>query len=186
MTAALKAAGFNSCVAALRRMVDGAAFERFVSSLPEDQQQPILWPHIASAWIPAEIADAVMAAIHAGPLGGSDEKMFELGRQQIKDDMSTIYRFFLRIASPAYVLERATKIWDTYSREAGTLRVVKQRAKEVDIRVDNIFPRRPAFWPYLRGNIYGVLELTNVGELDVKVIDGGGAARFALMRASWK
>jgi hypothetical protein len=165
----LKAAGFNSLMRVLHDMVTPAAHARFVALLPEATRALVSSPPLAISWLPLEHSAPVYEVAYESLFARDDEAMLELGRKQLRTDMTGIYRLLLRAATPAFVAGHVGKIYGTYTRDCGTLRVEVHSANELTLLMDGRpFSSRP-FCSYMRGSILGVLQLTGVRNLSVRM-----------------
>lgn len=172
-------------LAVLRSMVAPERFSAWVRTLPPATAALIHQPRLAQEWIALEIISPLYTSSLDGLFDGDTERMYELGRQQLRNDMSGIYRVFLRVASPAYVAEKTSAIYAVYARDCGTLSVLARTDHSLDILVaDRAFPSTP-FFEALRGSIAGALELTGVKELHVVTIEDAKPDE-RLFRASWR
>lgn len=184
-TPLIKAAGFNSLVATLRGMVPGPDFDAFVAGLPRACADLILEPPLAMSWISLEDAEPVYALTFERLFNRDPNRMVELGRAQLRTDMTGIYRMFLRVASPAFVAARTSEIYGVYARDCGTLRTVVEQPGRIEILLaDRPFPS-PAFYHYLRGSVLGAMELTGVKQLSVTIAEGAGNSTRCLLRVTW-
>lgn len=181
----LKAAGFNSLVGTLRDMVPRAAYDTFVDDLPPRTRALIVQPPLAMSWISLEDSVPVYTLAFERLFDRKPGKMFELGRAQLRADMTGIYRVFLRIASPRTVAARTAEIYRMYTRHCGTLDVVLDQTGRLDILAEERPFASSAFYHYLRGSVFGVLELTGVKRLAVTIVDGGGELPRCLFRVTW-
>ena len=163
-----KAAGLNSTVAVVRQMVTKEEFDRFVASLPPHCSALIMYSPLAISWLPMSDSVDLHQHIFTDLFNNSLERMFELGRRQFLSDMNTIYRIFMRIASPSFVATRAASIYELYSRDAATMRIVREEPRAIEIAIEeHPFPEA-SNWAFLRGTIQGVIEATGVKNVKVK------------------
>lgn len=183
--AEVKAAGFNSLIATLRGMVSASAFDDFVASLPPACAALIREPPLALSWIRLSSVAPIYPDIFERLFNRDPVKMFELGRAQFRADLSGIYRMFLRVASPTFVAERTSDIYKLYTRECGTLRTVLNQPGRIEILLEGHPFGSLAFYHYLRGSMFGAIELTGVSQLNVVIIDGGGDSSRCQLRATW-
>jgi hypothetical protein len=181
----LKAAGFNSLIAVLRGMVSAPAFENFVAALPRECADLIRQPPLAVSWISLEHSVPVHQAAFEHLFAREPAKMCELGRLQIRADLTGIYRLAVRVAAPAYIFARTSKIYALYARGCGTLRMVVDQPGRVELLVEDRPFTSPAFYHYFRGNILGVTELTGVTRISVTIVEGGGSSSRCLFRVTW-
>jgi hypothetical protein len=182
---ALKAAGLNSLIAVLRGMVTAAEFDRFVARLPPATRALVEDPRLAIAWGPLEDGIAVVDHAHAQLFGRDDARMFELGRLQLRADMTTIYRFLLRIATPTFVGSRVVQIYGTYVRNCGALRTTLSEPQRLQITMEQRPQSSRALCEYLRGSTFGVLQLTGVKQLAVAIGDHDATWTRCQFNASW-
>lgn len=180
-----KAAGFNSSITTVRGMVTKEEFERFVAGLPPVSAALIQAPPLAMSWIPMEQTIEVHGRIFSDLFRGDPERMFEFGRRQFLADMNTMYKAFIRVASPRFVAGRAASIYETYTRDAGTMKVARDEERLIDLLVEgHPFPTT-GNWAYLRGTVHAVIELTGVKDVKVKIAEGGGGSARCLYRITW-
>ena len=184
-TPKVKAAGFNSLVATLRRMVPGPAFDEFVAGLPRPCAALILEPPLALSWILLEHAAPVYGLMFERLFDQDPAKMFELGRTQIRADMTGIYRMFFRVASPAFVAARTSEIYEVYARGCGTLRTVVEQPGRIEVLLEGLPFPSTSLYHYIRGTVFGATELTGVKQLRVIIAEGGGNSTRCLFRITW-
>lgn len=183
-TPELKAAGVNSLIGVLAQMTTPDRFAAFVRSLPPATASLVTRPRLAQEWVPLAEVDPLFTMSLDGLFDGDLRCFFELGRRQLRADMCGIYRVFLRVASPAFVADRAAAISDVYRRACGTLRIVGRTDHSLDILIsERPFPSAPLF-EYQRGSISGALELTGVKDLTVDIA-GRPGIDSCLFRARW-
>jgi len=183
--AELKAAGLKSLFTALQQLAPPGAFEPWVHALPTTMAELLLRPRYAQEWVLLEQVHPLYVSALDDLFGGDTDKMFEAGRLQLRTDLLGIYRVFLRVASPAFVADRAAAIYGVYARCCGTLSVTDRGQHFLDARVEQRpFPSE-AFFHTLRGAMHGALELTGVSGLRVEIV-GAPAADTRLYRATWR
>jgi hypothetical protein len=185
-TPQVKAAGFNSFIATLRGMVTGPAFDELVTVLPRACAALILEPPLAMSWIPLEHIEPAYPLVFERLFDRDPVKMFELGRAQLRADMSGIYRMFLRVATPAFVAARASEIYAVYARDCGTMRPVMEQPGRIEILLEGRPFPSPAFYYYLRGSVFGAIELTGVKQLSVTIVEGGANSSRCQLRITWE
>jgi hypothetical protein len=57
-----------------------------------------------------------------------------MAAQVAQDDLSTVYRAFFRIASPGFILKKASQVWRQYY-DSGELDVLRSEHGSVDLEV---------------------------------------------------
>jgi predicted hydrocarbon binding protein len=81
-------------------------------------------------WYDIALADRVNRAIVDALGGGSMEVIEALGRYSASEDLKTIHRLFLRMANPAFVIERLAEFWGRY-QDSGVWNVVRESETRV-------------------------------------------------------
>jgi hypothetical protein len=165
----MKAAGVNSLVAVLVTMVPKERLSAWVKHLPAASAALIERPTMHQSWVPLEDVNPLWTESLTGLFDGDLHKLFELGRLQLRADMSGIYRVFLRVASPGFVADRAAAIYGVYVQHCGALTVVNRFEGGLDIAVTERALPSLALFEYLRGSIFGALELTGISNLQVTI-----------------
>lgn len=129
--ASSKAAGFNTTAKVLRRVLGGERFERLTQTLPPETQALIRRSPPAVQWLPLTHFVALIQAAEEfldGPAG-----VEALARAAISEDLNTLYRVFIRLATPQYVLARAAKLFSTYNQHNGSLLVRQTTETSVEV-----------------------------------------------------
>jgi hypothetical protein len=180
-----KAHGVISWINSAREMVGEQTWAKFVSALPPEERQLVEHPPLPPTWISAELVHAMWE--HATELlwGGDLERVTEVSRRQIRGDLSSIYKLFIRIATPQYVASRAATIYQTYNRNNGEMKIVAETPHSTDVLVSGAMVPSPSFYASLRGSIFGAVEMTGVKDLQVKIVEGGGRESRCLYHVTW-
>jgi predicted hydrocarbon binding protein len=85
---------------------------------------------IAAGWYDIRLYDRVNRTIDRTLGAGDSALMIAIGRYSAEHDLKTIHRVFLRVANPAYVLEKAAEFWRRY-QDSGTWTIVRESPKNV-------------------------------------------------------
>jgi hypothetical protein len=181
-----KASGLHSWIRTVRETVDDAAWARFVDAVPKESQALLQHPPLAITWLPTRVLEPIWQRSTEILFGGDLERVAEVARRQLRADLSTIYRVFLRIATPKFVASRAAALYGTYFRNNGAMSVVAESDHSVDILVADVPNPTPYFYASLRGSIIGTIELTGVSEVRAVIVSGGNTARSCLFQATWR
>lgn len=184
-TPALKAAGFNSLTSVLRSMASDADFQRFTEALPPGSREAVSCPPLAVTWVPLTDAAPIWEAAYEHLFARNDERMFELGRLQLRTDMLGIFRLVLRVATPAFVASRTGEIYASYTRNCGSLRSVLSEPRRLHILMDERPLSSKPFCEYMRGSVFGVLELTGVRELAVTIGERNATSSRCRFESAW-
>ncbi len=183
-----KGSGFASAVAVLKRMAPADELERVLASLPAQTAELVRKPPLPVAWIASSHLRLLSAAVSRELFGGDEKKLEEWGRQAMLSDLRGMYKMFVRFLSAQFVIERAAKLWDQYSRNQGSVRAAPagDAAAEVVYSGLPVELMTPAFWAYQRGVLRGVMEATGYKAISVETLEGAGSSGHARFRISWK
>lgn len=115
----------------------------------------------------------------------NEDMMVEIGKKSFGGDLNSIYRVFIRIATPEYVADKASKIWETYNRNNGTLIARKPQDRMVELTYSGLFRGSPAYWAYQRGTVSAAIEATGVKRFNMTCLEGAGVHNRAVYRVTW-
>jgi len=183
-----KASGFLSSLAAIRKMATPAAIETMTARLPSDIAELVRKPPLPVAWLPSELWFGLIYGAFDHLFEKDEQKMYEMGRLALLGDLRGVYKVFVKLLSPQFVIDRGTRLWDTYARNSGQLRAEPVGDKACDVFYENL-PKeliRPQYWAYQRGAVAAAIEATGMKGIEVVVLAGGGANNGAILRCSWK
>jgi hypothetical protein len=183
-----KANNFNTCVATLLRLVGDERFARVVDKLGPETQAMVRKPPLATTWIATRNLAALIETAGRELFGGDETKIVDWARQTVGTDLRTVYRFFIRFMSPSFVIERAARVWSTYTQDNGTMRaaIVAERTCEVYYEGLAAEVVSPLYWAWQRGTILGAADATGVKDARAETVSGGGRERSCVLRISWR
>jgi hypothetical protein len=179
-----KASGFNSSVRALKELYP-QKFEAFVAALPPETAALLRTPPLSMSWISSRHFVALLVTALHVLFGGDPEKATEVARRAIANDLGTVYRIFIRLASPAFVLERAGKIYATYTRNNGRLRVIRSGKGFAEMTFEGVVWRSPVTWAYNAGALLATIDATGLKNGKVVLTSGGGDGADGIMMCTW-
>lgn len=184
-TPAAKAAGLNTLVRVVRARVSPERFERAIRELPADVRRLVEEPPLPMEWIDFERSSTLDDALCAA-LGNDLAAITEAAAEASREDLGTIYRAFMKLASPKYVAGRAAAIYATYTRASGAMKVVAEGPLHVEIALEGAPRPTPNFYALRRGNILGAVRATGVVGASCEIVRGGGRTSSVVYRASWE
>ena len=183
-TPAVKAAGLNTLVRVVRAHASPERFEAALRELPLDVRRLVEEPPLPIEWIEYDRGAAIEEAMSAA-LGNDLAAVTEAAAEASREDLGTIYRAFMKLASPKYVAGRAAAIYATYTRGSGAMKIVAEGERDVEIAVEGVTRPTPVFYALRRGNILGAVRATGVAGAACEIVRGGGRTPGAVYRASW-
>jgi hypothetical protein len=156
-----KGAGFNSLVAVLRDdFLSAEQLAELLRKLPAETAEAIQTPPLPMAWIPCTRYGDLLSGVLEHSFRGDEERVVELGRRAFLYDLKTLYRVFIKLMSPGFVIDRASRIWQTYNRDNGLLTARKLGDTGCEITYDRIRAVYPGFWAHQRGCLLAAVQAT--------------------------
>lgn len=167
-----KGAGFNTVATVLRSMLGPDHFAGVSARLLPSTLALLKTPPLSMQWIPVgAYADLVSTALLHG-FKGDESSMVEMGRRAFNHDLRTLYKLFIRLGSPSWVIQRGPKLWLTYNRNNGSLSANVVGERKVEVTYCGVAQVYPGFWSYQRGCLLGVVQATGY-RAEVTVARGG-------------
>jgi hypothetical protein len=146
---------------------------RMLSALPEDLHSALeSGKVIASSWYPVEWKRAMHRA--AREVTGEAGLAWIMGAEMTRRDLSGIYRAFMRVVSPRYVLSFGSQIFSTYFRP-GRMRVLENRDGFVRVRFEGCEGFNLDMWQDVLGGCEATLQAA--GGKSVRLIIEEGLGR---------
>jgi hypothetical protein len=108
--AKLKGTIFASLKAFINKRFGSDKWQEFLNALPPDERTKLELP-VSIGWYDLELVIKAMHVLDDVIGSGDGVLVFEFGRFDAEQDLTTVQRLFLRIANPAYVLEKAGQYW---------------------------------------------------------------------------
>jgi hypothetical protein len=156
-----KGAGFNSIVAVLRdEFLKGEEFAGLVRKLPAETAAVIQTPPLPMEWIPCARYGDLLSGVLKHSFRGDEQRVVELGRRAFLYDLKTLYRVFIKLMSPGFVIDRASRIWQTYNRDNGSLSARKLGDSRCEVSYDRVRAIYPGFWAHQRGCLLAAVQAT--------------------------
>jgi hypothetical protein len=121
-------------------------------------------------WIDAEIGVINPTTIAAEMFFGKNNKKaaWETGRYSAQTALTGIYKVFVMVASPKYMIDRASKILVTFY-DPSVMEVVDLRPKGVTLHITHFPNRNPILEYRIGGWIEKALEICGCKDLSVKI-----------------
>ena len=180
-----KAAGFITVTTILRDMLGADAFAAVVSKLPPATAALVKTPPLPLQWIDCDrYAELVSTALVHG-FAGDEASLIEMGRRAFFHDLKTLYRLFVRLKSPAWVMERGSKLWLTYNRNNGLLHARPIGDRACEVTYEKVCAVYPGFWSYQRGCLLAVVKATGYPRAQVVFTRGGDQSGDATLMVDW-
>ena len=177
---------FRSSLATLRELCGAGTLAAIVARLPSDLRDALRAEVIFTgnwyplAWHRALLATAVEVA------GRGPRLLRDLAGANILRDLSTVYRIFLAVAAPDYVLSRTARVFSTYF-DTGAMEVAERRSGYARGRCVGCAGFDANLWAYLLGGSEAVLVAAGARDLKLSVLEGGRDGDASLVfEGTWR
>jgi hypothetical protein len=146
------------------------AFQRWLDSLPEQARNVFSTPIFQSAWYPmkeilVEPTKKICELFYGGDLKGA----WDCGRYSADHGLRGIYKIFVRLSSPEFLINKASIILPTYYRPS-KMKVIENAKGHAIVRViefpemDKVIELRMAGW------MERALEISGCKDVHMKLI----------------
>lgn len=180
-----KASAFNGTIELLRRQLSPETLAELKAALPGDTMRLFEVRPLPMEWIPAIHLRRLLIATHGICFACELGKMRELGRQVMLTNFRGIYRVFIRLASPQFIVDRAAQVWAKHSRHSGTMTARSVDEHTAEVTYIGVAHPSPPHWAFLHGGILAGLEASGAKNVAVRIISGGGRQPDCIVRVTW-
>jgi hypothetical protein len=160
------------------------SWKKIIEDIPKDSQQYISDGIIfSSEWYPFKVFIDINKAIINKYGNGNHKIIYEIAKNGAIKNMNSIYKIFMKIASPAYVTKKAAAIYSQFYT-FGQMKVHTSEPTRVVLHLEGVH-NEPIFFERISGYITGVLTLTKVKNLKLtyRYDEKGKSATFD---ANWE
>jgi hypothetical protein len=145
------------------------AAQRFLARLAPGTRETLLH-ELATSWIPIEQEEEIFRIAADCLYPGDPEALRRLGQSVAEDNFNGIYKIFLRIPTPEFIIRRIPQTWSTLHDEGQAC--VEDYHDNCGTLVARSIPDLPAVQrEYICGYIVGILSLTSAKRISVSKIE---------------
>ena len=148
----------------------GNRYNEWLKSLPQASRAIIEQPIYATTWY-SLIDSVIIPTQKAADLffnGDQVKAANEIGRYSAEVALKGIYKIFVRVSSPHFVLSRASSIFATYYQPAD-IKVIESAEKKAILQLAKFHPTEKLIMNRIAGWIEKTLEITLKSALNVDV-----------------
>lgn len=142
----------------------------WVKSLPDTSREIIDKPIYATTWYPL-MESVIIPTQRVADMffnGNYCKAAREIGRYSAEVALKGIYKIFVRVSSPNFVLSRASNIFSTYYNPAD-IKVIESADKKAVLQLKRFNPQEKLIMERIAGWIEHTLEITLKSPLKVDV-----------------
>jgi hypothetical protein len=171
-TSRVKGVALRNFEKLLVEFFDARTAAAVIEALPNDARDALKRHAVVSGgWYPLDWYKAMHAA--ARQVTGSGPALaWRIGRESTKLDLTGVYRVFLRMLSPGFVLSASSRIFSTYY-SPGKMRLVESREGAAHVAFDACEGFDANIWQDVLGGCEVALELTGANNVRVHMVRGG-------------
>jgi hypothetical protein len=137
---------------------------------------------VPSGWYPVAWKRELHAAGRSAT--GESRLAWVMGAEMTKRDLTGIYRAFLRVVSPRYVLSAGSRIFSTYLRP-GSMRVVETRSGFVRVAFEECLGFDRNVWQDVLGGCQATLEAAGAKAVRLRYEQGAGDGDPSATAIAW-
>jgi len=173
----------------MRSFVEGRwgheGFERVLGTLERGEAAEIR-ALVPMTWHSLGLQHRLLRAIDDTLGEGDGELVREIGVYEANQDLRIIHRIFLRMANPAYVLEKAGQYWRRFY-DTGRWEVTRHSAQHAVGVLRDCAPFDPLFAIYLHSYIHRLFELVGARDLQTDhSLDEGRTPPVLTVEGRWR
>jgi len=114
MIVQIKGTAVLDAIKAIKERAGTGAFERIVGHLDEETQRVFRGEISPSSWYPFDAFARFLEADIRETAGGNEEELIKRSEAVIERQLRGIYRVFIRLGSPEFVIRRIAAVHSTY------------------------------------------------------------------------
>jgi uncharacterized protein (TIGR02265 family) len=109
-----KGTGLVALKAFVRERFGEAGWQRLLEAIEPTDRAAVEMP-VSISWYDLETAQRAVRALVKVLGDGNPQLAVEFGRHEAEHDLTSVQRFFLKMANPAYALEKAGQYWRRFA-----------------------------------------------------------------------
>ncbi|MCI0636274.1 MAG: hypothetical protein L0206_20525 [Actinobacteria bacterium] len=129
---------------------------------------------IATEWYPNRHIVNLYETIVRVHYGGQPEGIRELGRISAKRDLRGVFKIFVVVVSPQYLVSKTASVWSRYF-DHGRVQIMDQRRGFCRGKFFDVLSYSTAFWHEILGSCIGAIEAAGGKNVVVQIVSGGTA-----------
>jgi hypothetical protein len=182
-----KGVSFRSSQHALAKLRGDDAVARTLDALAEPGLAAKLRAHeiLPGGWYPLAWYRDLLGSMRR-TTGEGPELMRALGREGVREDLGGVFRIFLLVVSPQFLLSRAAALWSTYY-DTGKMIVEDKRPGGVTARAVGCTGFDENLWTGTAGGCEAALVAAGARDVKIEVVEGGRDGDDSMVfRGTWR
>ena len=163
----LKGTGFKSEILYIKKRFGEEMQDRIVSTLPPEDQKLLKGAILLDRWYPAAVLERYRQAVVAQFKDEGLAIMEAMGQNSADFALTTIYRVFLSLTSPMFIIKRANSLWPRYF-DTGRVEVAENGKTDVTVRIRDWEDASLTLCALMKGYFAKTMELSGGRMVQVK------------------
>ena len=182
----IKGISFRTFLQSLERLKGAEAVSATLALLPEDLRQKLASGVIfTGSWYPLTWYQELHAASQRAT-GGGLELARQIGFQNIKSDLDGVYRIFVAVMSPAFIMARSAALFHQY-HDPGDMEIVESGDNFARARWSHCGGFNRSGWENVIGAVEAALAAVGVKDVVTERVQGGNDGDDAMeLIARWR
>ena len=144
-------------------------YETWLNSMPVESQNIFSKPVFATSWYP--LSDAVI--VPSQKVGemffpNIQDACWEIGRYSADIALNGIYKIFLKVSSPNFILGRATSVFNTYYNP-GNIEIIEKESNNATLKIKNFKVNEKLIMYRIAGWLERTIEITKKDNIKVEL-----------------
>ncbi|MBN2273846.1 MAG: hypothetical protein JXR41_06305 [Bacteroidales bacterium] len=162
-------------------------YANWLESLPEESQRIFQDPVLPSSWYPLKDAAIIPTEklgemLYGDPLKGA----WQCGRHSAEVALTGLYKFFIKAASPFFIISKAGKIFSTYYQPS-RMEVADKGDDWVVLQILQFEEPHPVIESRIAGWIEKAMEIHGVSSVNVDIVKSlTRGDKITEIKVSWK
>lgn len=142
----------------------------WINSLPEESKKIFDVPVIPSNWYELKDAAIIPTEILGRMLYNDDDKgAWQCGRYSAESALTGIYKFFIKAATPSFIIDRAGRVFSTYYQPC-RMEVVEKAADWVRLQIKDMDEPSKVIEQRIGGWMERAIEIHGVSFVTVEIV----------------
>jgi len=183
----VKGAGITYLPKLVKQKFGEEAYREWLDSLPEESKKIFNGQILASLWYPLEFGGTIPEKKVLELFYHNDvTKAREIGQFAADDNLKGIYRAFVKLGNPSYIISKAGSIMATFFKPA-RLEVTEKSKKRVIIRIVEFSEMTEMLEIHIAGWMERALEICGCEKIQVKINSSLAKGQsFTEFETTWK
>ena len=162
-----KGTGYKAEVLFIKKKYGDQTYTQILAALPAEDQKLLSGAILLDQWYPSAVLERYRQAILSHFKDEGFAVMEEMGRNSADFALTTIYRVFLSLSSPMFIIKKSGSLWPRYF-DTGRVEIVENGKTDVTVKIVAWEDASPSLCALMRGYFAKTMELSGGRLIQVK------------------